>query len=112
MPKKELYYKRKKAGLCVNCGVDALPLHARCSNCLHKAVRYQADYASNKRERLAMVARDNRARHKANGECPKCGVPLDEDMDEGRVNCVNCRDRDKRPGMRMFGKLIAWWRLL
>jgi hypothetical protein len=72
--------KRIKEGLCTHCPSKAKPFYRRCEKCLEK-------------DRVASRVRANRSRKRRmkNNECYKCGRPLHEDADEGKLSCVTCR---------------------
>ena len=67
----KLYAERRARGLCVQCGVEALPGKRRCSDCLVRAVGYQ-------------TAR--RKRRKARGLCIICGTLARP----GKLMCSGC----------------------
>jgi uncharacterized protein YlaI len=78
-------YKNKKdrptKGLCTQCPNPVKPYYTRCEKCL------EVD------SRTAKI-RQHKLRNKRikKGLCYKCGVPLHEDADKGKLSCINCRE--------------------
>jgi len=72
------YKERHRAlGLCVECSLPAQKPHILCE-----------DHHQNHNER----SRRLRAMNKVEGCCPMCGHKLHPQRDEGRVNCMDCRE--------------------
>jgi hypothetical protein len=66
--------KHKSLGLCKYCASIA-------SN--GNVCKYHANYNKGMLQQV-------RDRRKARGNCPRCGHPLHEEMDEGNVVCITC----------------------
>ena len=66
-------FKHKKLGLCPHCSRIVKFNFKHCE--LH--LQYQ---------------KDRRNKHKEEGKCQRCGLILHEDMDNGYLSCLNCRE--------------------
>jgi len=97
--------KHKEQGLCRDCPRPAIPGRQHCMICsekdrshyrewLKKPGNYQRKYEANKKLK---------ALYKKTNRCHICGAPLGE-QDEGRVTCMNCRDR-KIHSMPKYGPI-------
>ena len=76
--------KRPDKGLCTDCPNPNRPYYRKCEKCLERD-------RVNARERMAKL----RPERIAKGLCYKCGRPLHEDADEGRISCIKCREAGK-----------------
>ena len=96
MPKdKEYYHEHKEAGLCVQCSRPADSGKVRCKkHRIHQSVR-NAKY--NKHNYVKKKYKDRREWRIKNGFCHICGKPLDDEIDSGRIGCVNCRMNNHKP---------------
>ena len=62
-------------GLCVDCGNEALTGLTRCEK--HRKYHTESN-------------RELKHWRQANNQCTRCGNPLDKEIDENHVVCVNC----------------------
>ena len=74
---KKLYWEHREKGLCVECSENAIPGRAKCS--WHTISHSIYD----------KIAKE---KYKINKRCISCGLPLHDEMDEGHVKCLQCRD--------------------
>ena len=86
-------HTHRDKGLCVNCSCKALPGLTRCvkHNISHN--RSQMSYDTPEASRLRN--KSTRLKRKLSYKCTRCGAPLNPDVDEGKFNCINCRERVK-----------------
>ena len=99
MTVKEFRQKRKKAGVCRDCGkVDAYTMSGRtyCYECAEKGAEKKRLARQNpeKRERMLEQHRQMQLRYEQAHKCKLCGKPLPEDYKYKR--CVNCRAKQAR----------------
>lgn len=77
-------YNRRERDLCSQCPKPLKKPYKRCEKCLEVDRRTS-------RIRQAKV----RLQRQEDGLCVKCGSPLNEDADKGKINCINCRENTK-----------------
>lgn len=95
----EFRQKRKKAGVCRDCGkVDAYTMGGRtyCFECAQKGAERKRLARQNpeKRERMLEQHRQMQLRYEQEHKCKQCGKPLPEDYKFKR--CVACRAEQAR----------------
>ena len=95
----------KKLGLCIICNK---PKHKRLVMCLAhqryylgKRNEYNIKHSNRIREKNVRA----RKLYKETGRCTSCGHTLNPDMDNGRVQCLNCREEIHTP-RRQHGNII------
>ena len=99
MTVKEFRQKRKRAGVCRDCGkVDAYTIGGRtfCYECAEKGAEKKrlARQDPEKRKRMLEQHRQMQLRYEQAHKCKLCGKPLPSDYKYKR--CVNCRTRQAR----------------
>ena len=89
--------KHKELGLCTN---DSNPVYAgtvRCIKCLSKHYTDNKQYYEiNKEKRLDYFSKQKQKR-RSDGCCITCGKPKVEEIDDGYVQCFNCRHTIHKP---------------
>lgn len=95
----EFRQKRKKAGVCRDCGkVDAYTMGGRtyCFDCAKKGAekKRQARQNPEKRERMLEQHRQMQLRYECEHKCKLCGKQLPTDYNFKR--CINCRAKQAR----------------
>lgn len=86
--------ERREQGLCIYCGDPAIPFRDRCALCAARANRLR--FGTQTPAQLAKLReyhKDLRDRWRANGQCVRCGRPLDKNGADGAYRqCHLCRD--------------------
>jgi len=88
-------YKRRhrEQGLCVDCSNKVFSDKTRCIECLYKRHLSRLKYYAKNRQLINSNSAKERIRRKKFGLCISCANKKDEDVDEGYVECQNCRER-------------------
>ena len=90
--KRDIYWKRRNAGLCVRCGGEPIPLRTMCFKCREMdRWRGKVYYRIHRKERIR-TSRENRKKRVKEHRCMRCGVDLPEEH-KGK-SCVNCMNRE------------------
>jgi DNA-directed RNA polymerase subunit RPC12/RpoP len=91
------YKKRhRELGLCVCCSKPALSMMKKCAEHTYTRKATNKKYYYNNHDECLRVGKKTRQGYRDSGRCIGCGNLLDEDADEGRVACMNCRSREYR----------------
>lgn len=88
----QAYKKRhKEQGLCVDCSRLAILGETRCATHNYN-INMQNKRSYYKYHGIRLVKNEiRRQRYIEEGRCPICSAPLDPKVDEGHVDCINCR---------------------
>lgn len=95
--KTKAYRKRhRELGLCTRCPRPAEPGHVQCQYHIQYEAdsnwRWRRDHLDHYRHYEKDRSVIKRQARKDNNQCIRCGIPLRDDMDAGRVKCLNCRE--------------------
>ena len=80
--------RRKRDGLCTDCGQLAFPGVTRCAGCLYKRRNSQAVYKIKNRELLNAKEKERRRGYLRDGKCIRCAAPL---RDGETKYCMACK---------------------
>jgi len=86
---KKIYYSKKDKGICISCNEEATDGVF----CRYHYIKKNDDnrkYYKRNAEKEKDRKKRSRMYFKKNGMCITCGTLLDEEIDLGRVKCVNC----------------------
>jgi NADH pyrophosphatase NudC (nudix superfamily) len=80
----------KRQGLCTDCFRPARVGKTRC------LIHTQRLYKWNRTEKAKIIQQQKKKYRRENGYCLICGKKLDPDADEGKLTCINCREKSCR----------------
>ena len=85
---RERRVRRKRDGLCTDCGRTAFPGMPRCAGCLYKRRNSQTAYRVKNRELLNAKEKERRRDWERDGRCIRCAAPL---RDGETKYCMACK---------------------
>ena len=95
--------RHRKLGLCYYCSEPAIPFSRLCEK--HTLTHYHSSrkYHVENIELERKKSRLRKQQRRREGRCPDCGKPLDNEIDEGKKLCLNCRIKCRRPMWASYG---------
>ena len=88
---------KRSQGLCYYCQEPAMAGYTACPRHHESHYRSHRKYVESNRDKLRQRSAEEKQKRIKGGRCRDCGKPLDEELDNGHVVCLNCRIKLRRP---------------
>jgi len=83
--------KHRELGLCENCSAPVYRDRILCLKHIRSKNKSSKQYYVNNTQKASIALERTRTMYRDNNKCVSCSAPLDPDIDDGKICCMNCR---------------------